>query len=105
MRFSLTGERLSDNRARLTLAVADSGIGIAAADVERLFQPFTQVDGSSTRRFGGTGLGLSICQRFAGMMGGEITVASQPDRGSVFSLSIDVEALAWPDVRLQSQAA
>ena len=105
VRFSLTGERLSDNRARLTLAVADSGIGIAAADVERLFQPFTQVDGSSTRRFGGTGLGLSICQRFAGMMGGEITVTSQPDQGSVFGLSIEVEALAWPAVRLQSQAA
>ena len=105
VRFSLTGERLSDNRARLTLAVADSGIGIAASDVERLFQPFTQVDGSSTRRFGGTGLGLSICQRFAGMMGGEITVTSQPDQGSVFGLSIEVEALAWPAVRLQSQAA
>lgn len=94
VRFSLTGERLSDNRARLTLAVADSGIGIAASDVERLFQPFTQVDGSSTRRFGGTGLGLSICQRFAGMMGGEITVTSKPDQGSVFGLSIEVEALA-----------
>ncbi len=105
VRFSLTGERLSDSRARLTLAVADSGIGIAASDVERLFQPFTQVDGSSTRRFGGTGLGLSICQRFAGMMGGEITVTSQPDQGSVFGLSIEVEALAWPAVRLQSQAA
>ena len=105
VRLSLTGERLSEDQARLTLAVADSGIGIAAADVERLFQPFTQVDGSSTRRFGGTGLGLSICQRFAGMMGGEITVASQPDRGSVFSLSIDVEALAWPDVARQVQAA
>ena len=105
VRFSLTGERLSDNRARLTLAVADSGIGIAAADVERLFQPFTQVDGSSTRRFGGTGLGLSICQRFAGMMGGEITVTSKPDQGPVFGLSIEVEALAWPAARLQSQAA
>ena len=105
VRFSLTGERLSDNRARLTLAVADSGIGIAAADVERLFQPFTQEDGSSTRRFGGTGLGLSICQRFAGMMGREITVTSQPDQGPVFGLSIEVEALAWPAARLQSQAA
>lgn len=105
VRLSLTGERLSDNRARLTLAVSDSGIGIAACDVERLFQPFTQVDGSSTRRFGGTGLGLSICQRLAGMMGGEITVASQPDQGSTFSLSIEVEALAWPAVELQNQAA
>ena len=105
MRFSLTGERLSDNRARLTLAVADSGIGNAASDVERLFQPFTQVDGSSTRRFGGTGLGLSICQRLAGMMGGEITVTSHPGHGSTFSLSIEVEALAWPAVELQNQAA
>lgn len=105
VRLSLTGERLSHSRARLTLAVADSGIGIAASDVERLFQPFTQVDGSSTRRFGGTGLGLSICQRLAGMMGGEITVASHPGHGSTFSLSIEVEALAWPAVELQSQAA
>ena len=105
VRLSLTGERLSDNRARLTLAVADSGIGIPASDVERLFQRFTQVDGSSTRRFGGTGLGLSICQRFAGMMGGEITVTSQPDQSSIFGLSIEVEALAWPAAQLQSQAA
>uniref|UniRef100_UPI0025CD724D sensor histidine kinase n=1 Tax=uncultured Brevundimonas sp. TaxID=213418 RepID=UPI0025CD724D len=105
VRLSLTGERLSEGRARLTLAVADSGIGIAASDIERLFQPFTQVDGSSTRRFGGTGLGLSICQRLAGLMGGEITVASQPDQGSTFSLSIEVEALAWPASELQSCAA
>ena len=61
-------------------------MGVAAEDVERLFQPFSQVDGSSTRRFGGTGLGLSICQRLAGMMGGEITVSSIPGQGSAFTL-------------------
>ena len=86
VRLVLEGEPVADGRTRLRLSVIDSGIGIAAEDVERLFQPFSQVDGSSTRRFGGTGLGLSICQRLAGMMGGEITVSSIPGQGSAFTL-------------------
>jgi PAS domain S-box-containing protein len=68
--------------------VQDSGIGMSAEQVERLFQPFMQADSSTTRRYGGTGLGLVISQRFCQMMGGDITVASQPGQGSTFSVII-----------------
>ena len=93
--LTVSTQRLETGHARLTVAVDDSGIGMAADDLERLFQPFTQVDASSTRRFGGTGLGLSISQRLAQMMGGAITVASVPGQGSTFTLTLDVEVERW----------
>ncbi|MEO0034360.1 MAG: hypothetical protein RLZZ501_383 [Pseudomonadota bacterium] len=74
--------------ARLLLAVADSGIGIAPEMVERLFKPFEQADGSTTRRFGGTGLGLSICRDLVGLMGGRIAVSSVPGGGSTFTVTL-----------------
>lgn len=72
----------------LSVHVRDSGIGITAEDQNRLFEPFSQVDDSSTRRFGGTGLGLSICRKLAEMMEGRITIASTPGEGSTFTVSI-----------------
>jgi signal transduction histidine kinase/ActR/RegA family two-component response regulator len=96
-RVSLTvdAEWLGPDRARISLAVADTGLGISAEDRARLFQPFSQLDSSSTRRFGGTGLGLAISQRLAGLLGGSLDVASQPGEGSTFTLTLDVAVAAW----------
>ena len=73
----------------LRFAVIDSGIGLTAEQQERLFQPFTQADASTTRKFGGTGLGLAICKRLAAMLGGDVTVQSTFGAGSIFALDID----------------
>jgi len=72
--------------ARLRFDVIDSGIGIAPADQRRIFEPFSQVDDSESRRYGGTGLGLTISSRLAQDLGGELRLRSEPGRGSTFSL-------------------
>jgi signal transduction histidine kinase len=73
---------------RIVFGVADTGIGIRAADRARLFQPFTQLESGLTRRHGGTGLGLFISRRLAEMVGGCIDLESEPGKGSVFTLEI-----------------
>ncbi|HKU97567.1 MAG TPA: PAS-domain containing protein [Vineibacter sp.] len=75
-------------RARVMLAVADTGIGLDDEQRARLFQPFAQADSSTTRRFGGTGLGLSIVRRLAQLMAGDVTVESAPGAGSTFSVTL-----------------
>ncbi|GAA0201022.1 hypothetical protein GCM10010203_60780 [Actinomadura yumaensis] len=93
--YRVRGTRISDRRVGFEFSVTDSGSGISEADLARLFQPFTQVDASSTRRFGGTGLGLTIARRMANIMGGDITVDSEVGRGSCFTLTVEAEVVEW----------
>jgi CheY-like chemotaxis protein/nitrogen-specific signal transduction histidine kinase len=80
----------------LELAVRDTGIGIPADRIHRLFRPFSQVDSSTTRLYGGTGLGLAISRRLTAMLGGTMTVESEPERGSVFRFTVRCTAEAAP---------
>jgi PAS domain S-box-containing protein len=80
--------------------VSDTGIGIGREHLGKLFQPFSQVDGSATRKYNGTGLGLAISKKFCQMMGGDITVESEPGRGSRFSIRLpagpEERPPSWP---------
>ena len=75
----------------IAVRVEDTGIGMDEATLAKLFQPFTQADASTSRRFGGTGLGLSITHKLAQLMGGDVMVESTPHRGSVFTLTFNAE--------------
>ena len=83
-------EPIADSECRLRFSVRDTGVGIAPDSQPGLFEPFTQADGSITRRFGGSGLGLAISKRLVQQMDGEIVVASTPGGGSEFSFTVKV---------------
>jgi len=106
VKFTESGEvrveisRVDAPDLRLRFAVSDTGIGLTTAQIEKIFEPFTQADGSITRRYGGTGLGLTIVQRLVDLMGGDVTVQSQPGEGSCFSFEV---ALKTVDTAEQSR--
>jgi signal transduction histidine kinase len=79
----------SGNRALLEFSVTDTGIGIAADKTEEIFESYTQASPDTTRKFGGTGLGLAICKRLIDLQGGKIGLTSEPDKGSVFTFSLE----------------
>ncbi|MEQ9317429.1 MAG: ATP-binding protein [Henriciella sp.] len=94
--IAVTCETQEDGKACVTIHVSDTGCGIAADKLERVFEAFAQEDGSKTRKFGGTGLGLAITRKLARMMGGDVSAVSEQGRGSVFTLTFEAEKVAAP---------
>ena len=90
VRVRVTGQR--PDRLTLCFSVSDTGIGIGPEQMEKLFQPFSQLDASSTRKNGGTGMGLAISRELVELMGGELVVASQAGKGSEFSFRVALGA-------------
>ena len=84
----LKARKGADGRDGLEIAVSDTGIGMTAEQLAKLFEEFTQADSLTARRYGGTGLGLAISRKLARMMGGDVTVTSEPGKGSVFTLRL-----------------
>jgi signal transduction histidine kinase/DNA-binding response OmpR family regulator len=95
-----TGEACS-----LILSVIDTGIGIAPDQIQRLFKPFEQGTAATARQYGGTGLGLTICSQIVELMGGRITVSSQPGAGSCFSVRLPVQSETLPEPELHPTLA
>lgn len=91
VQVSISAEAIDEKKSQILFEVRDTGIGIPEDSLEKLFQPFTQADSSTTRRYGGTGLGLAISKNLVEMMGGKIWAESIPSRGSRFLFTIPAE--------------
>jgi signal transduction histidine kinase/CheY-like chemotaxis protein/HPt (histidine-containing phosphotransfer) domain-containing protein len=88
-----------------TITVSDTGVGIEQARLETIFEPFTQGDNSTSRKFGGTGLGLSVCKQLVGLMHGEITVESTPGQGSSFTVRLPLAQGDYDNIYAKPDAA
>jgi len=84
----LRARRIANGRDWIELAVVDTGIGMTPEQQAKLFEEFSQADATTAQRFGGTGLGLALSRKLARMMGGDVTVTSEPGKGSVFTVRL-----------------
>ena len=105
VRLEVACERAARGKVRLIFTVVDSGIGLSRAEIKRLFRPFAQASEQVARRYGGAGLGLTFVKRIARTMGGELTVTSEPGRGSRFRMSVPVEKVAEAPKAAASEGA
>ena len=96
VRLSLSRAETEDGEGVVRFTVTDTGIGMSEEQMGRLFQAFTQADSSTTRNFGGTGLGLTITKHFAVMLGGTISVTSEPGKGSTFVIELPIDGVGAP---------
>jgi two-component system, sensor histidine kinase len=87
VRLEASAAAAKGGQVKLTLAVSDSGIGLTPAEIRRLFRPFSQASAAIARRYGGAGLGLAVVKRLAKLMGGDLTVTSEPSRGARFGFT------------------
>ncbi|MBM4287690.1 MAG: response regulator [Deltaproteobacteria bacterium] len=100
-----TAPVLRDGVKWISFRVADTGIGMTPEQIDKLFQPFVQADASTSRKYGGTGLGMTITQHFTRMMGGEISVASEPGAGTAFTVLLPAKVEIKPEAPVQPEAA
>jgi signal transduction histidine kinase/CheY-like chemotaxis protein len=103
VKVRVSGEELPSGEWLVRVDVQDTGIGMDAETIAKLFSTFTQADGSTSRRFGGSGLGLAITRQLARLMGGDVDVVSEPGRGSTFTLTFVANLAAEQGVRLDNR--
>ena len=98
-RLTLVSERFETDQPMIRFAISDTGIGMTEEQLGRLFQAFSQADSSTSKKYGGTGLGLAISRQFCQLLGGDITVASRPNEGSTFTITLPVRSEATPQIK------